>query len=146
MPSNLKASPTNPGANFAPPFNCPLFEPTMSFVFPSPGHQLTAPDGSGAHPLLLESSPSRLAPALQSTVVTMMDRAMVGLRNAPKNLSVETFLDMEWLLQRECCCWADQSPLYCASGLILLAVVNETGKGGALRAARYSFGVEMSEY
>src|SRR3984957_7209517 len=102
MPSNLKASPTNPGANFAQPFNCQLFEPTMSFVLPSPGHQLTAPDGSGAQLLLPRSSPSRLAPAPQSTVVTRMDRAMDGLRNAPKSLSVEIILDMECFLQRAC--------------------------------------------
>jgi hypothetical protein len=34
--------------------------------------------------------------------VTRMDRAMDGLRNAPKSLNVEIVLDMECFLQREC--------------------------------------------
>jgi len=31
------------------PCSVPLLPPTMSFAFPSPGHQPTIPDGSGTH-------------------------------------------------------------------------------------------------
>ena len=36
--------------------------------------------------------------------------------------------------------------MYIQEGGVKLTVVNETGKGVALRAARYSLGVGMSEY
>src|ERR1035437_3032491 len=46
-PSKLKAWPTSPAANVAPPRSVPLFVPTRSLALPSPGHQPTRPEGGG---------------------------------------------------------------------------------------------------
>src|SRR5258708_5507407 len=45
VPLKLNACPTLPGANVAPPRSVPLLPPLISFAFPSPGHQLTMPEG-----------------------------------------------------------------------------------------------------
>src|SRR5213083_594162 len=45
MPLNENACATTPGANKTPLTRLPLLLPTMSFALPSPGHQLTSPDG-----------------------------------------------------------------------------------------------------
>src|SRR5581483_4618186 len=50
VPSKLKACPTRPAAlAVAPPCKVPLFVLPMSWAFPSPGHQLTSPEGGGTH-------------------------------------------------------------------------------------------------
>jgi hypothetical protein len=48
MPSKLKACSTNPtSVAVAPLCGVPWFVFTISFEFPSPGHQLTKPEGGG---------------------------------------------------------------------------------------------------
>src|SRR5512147_2609171 len=44
-PLNEKAWPTFPGTNPTPDSTVPWLRPTTSFAFPSPGHQLIAPEG-----------------------------------------------------------------------------------------------------
>ena len=61
IPSKENACPTNPAPNVAPYCNVPWFPFTMSFVFPSPGHQLTKPAGGVMQ--TMSTSPSRTAQA-----------------------------------------------------------------------------------
>src|ERR1700739_3003431 len=42
------ASPTSPGPKLMEPCKMPLLVPMMSLALPSPGHQLTIPEGAGS--------------------------------------------------------------------------------------------------
>src|SRR6266404_6023772 len=48
VPLKLNACPTSPGPNVVPPCSTPLLLPTLSFALPSPFHQLTKPEETGA--------------------------------------------------------------------------------------------------
>src|SRR6266850_7408902 len=48
-PSNWNACPTLPATNVVPIPAVPLFPARISVAFPSAGHQLTSPPGSGVH-------------------------------------------------------------------------------------------------
>src|SRR5262249_41027784 len=48
-PSKLKALSTSPGRYAGLPIHVPVLPPTISLVFPSPGHQLIIFAGGGTH-------------------------------------------------------------------------------------------------
>src|SRR5206468_2031821 len=69
-PSNLKPGPTIPFVNDAPFNKLPLFVPCTSFAVLSPDHQLTRPDGGGAHPWVVTGVCKRIETVLSLKFVT----------------------------------------------------------------------------
>src|SRR5437016_4667204 len=57
-PSKLNACPTLPATNVAPFCRTPLLASSISFAFPSPGHQLIIFGGGGVHVLHLPALPA----------------------------------------------------------------------------------------